>query len=424
MRLAFIGLGAIGLPIARRLALHPHLELSIYDTRPEVLEAEASLGRVAASVADAIADAEVIFTVLPADPHVRSVGEEIAAAGSRGQVLVELSTVAPSTIDVLAAQLDRAGVETLGGALMRSVAAAETGELSIFVGGRADLVEQVRPALEQMATEIRMVATAAAAKALKIVNNMVVSSLDLVICDALLVGARHGIEPGRLVDAIGRSGGESWPLRNHIEKHLLTDELAPGRFSIRYMGKDAALASRLAQDRGQPAWFAGMVNAAYRGTDALGYGNHYHPIVMRWLEHAASSAPVTPSRSAEDALTSEAQAACEALSRGVVAEQALITLDALRLIAAEGVATGEALDHFDAGSASNDGMRALRSGEDVARAAPPLSALVESLDAVCTLAAEVTVPAITFELGRNLALSLADLHGRGASPREIVMSRP
>lgn len=417
MKLAFIGLGAIGLPIAHRLALHPDVELSIYDTRHDVLEAQAALGHVAGSVADAIVEADFVFSVLPADAHVRSVCDEIAASAVAGQVFVDFSTIAPSTIDEVAARLAGAGVQTLGGALTRSVAAAQKGELSIFVGGRAELVERLRPLLGQIATEIRVVDTAAAAKALKIVNNMVVSSLDLVICDALLIGARHGVEPSRLVDALARRGADSWPLRNHIARHLLTDDLAPGRFSTRYMAKDAALALALAQSCGEPAWFAGMVTTALRGTDAIGFGDHYHPIVMRWLELVAGQPPVTPSPPSEGALSGQAQLACQALCGGVVAQQALITLDALRLIAAEGVAMDEALDHLDAGSASNDCVRVLRDG---GRTDDALSTIGDALAAVCALSAEVTVPAITFELGRNVALSLIARHGRGATLRQIV----
>jgi 3-hydroxyisobutyrate dehydrogenase-like beta-hydroxyacid dehydrogenase len=410
VRLAFVGLGAIGLPMARRLGLHPDISMSIYDTRADVLAAEAALGRVATSVADAIADAEFILTVLPADAHVRSVAAEVAASAAEGQVFLDFSTISPRTIDGVAAELADAGVVTLGGALTRSVAAAETGDLSIFVGGAREHLERLRPALEQMASDIRMVDTAPAAKALKIVNNMVVSSLDVVICDVMLVAARHGVGPERFVDELSRRGADSWPLRNHIAKHLLTDELAPGRFSTRYMAKDAALASQLALDHGQPAWFAGLVTAAYRGTDGLGYGDHYHPIVMRWFEHAASAGRVTPDPAPGAPLSSAATETCDELCRVVAAQQALITLEALRLIAQEGVATEEALEHFESGSASNDCGRALRSGGPP-EAAPDVAEMVHALTAGCRLAAEAGVPALTVEVARNLALALLATQG-------------
>lgn len=416
MRLAFVGLGAIGGPIARRLAQHPDIGLSLYDTRPEALEAHAGHGRLAASVADALADVDAIFTVLPADEHVLGVAGEVRAAARPGQMLLDFSTIAPRTMEQIAAGLDAVGVHALGGALTRSVAAAETGDLSIFVGGAAAQIERVRPALDQMASDVRVVDTVAAAKALKILNNLQVSSLGLVICDALLVGVRHGVEPETLVAALQVGGADSWPLRNHIAKHLLPDDLAPGRFSVRYMGKDAALAARLAADRGEPAAFAGVVRAAYRGAESLGFGEHYHPIVMRWLEHAAHTGPTTPRRTVGAVTPAAGSAAAQAkLVHGTIAQQALITFDALRLVVYEGVAMEEALEHFQSGSASNDCVRALRGIGATHAADEPFGALADALGSVCALAAEVSVPAITFEVGRQVALSWASRYGPDAT---------
>jgi 3-hydroxyisobutyrate dehydrogenase-like beta-hydroxyacid dehydrogenase len=399
MRLAFIGLGAIGLPMARRVALHPDVEMAIFDTRPDVLEAEAALGRVASSIPDAVDGADVVFSVLPADPHVRDVGAEIAAAANAGQIFLDFSTIAPSTID--------------------AVGAAETGELSIFVGGDGACIDRIRPALDQMATDVRAVATPGAAKALKILNNMQVSSLDLVICDGLLVGAAHGVEAARVVDSLTRNGADSWPLRNHIAKHLLVDDLAPGRFSTRYMGKDAALAAALAEHHDEPAAFAGLVTAAYRGTDALGFGEHYHPVVMRWFERTAGAQPVTPSTLTQrEGEASEAEAT---VCRGVVAQQALISFDALRLVAREGVPVAEALEHFDSGSASNDTVRALLGTGPARLADLTLREIVDDLRAVCSLAAAAPVPALTFEVGKHVALSWASRFGAECTLSELVV---
>lgn len=408
MKISFIGLGAIGLPIARRLALHPELELAIFDARTEILDREKGLGRVASSVADAIDDADAIFTVLPADAHVRSVAGEVAAAARRGQILLDFSTIAPSTMTDVAIALDSVGVRSLGGALTRSVAAAETGTLSIFVGGPKDVVSMLRPALDQMASDVRLVDTAEAAKALKITNNMVVSSLDLVICEALLLGARHGVDPDALASELARRGAASWPLENHIVKHLLTNDLGPGRFSIRYMGKDASLAAQLARESGNPAVFAGLVLSAYRGAEALGLGDHYHPIVMRWLEHAAAvGRTIGPDRCDTPAVGS-VSTTVETICFGVVCLEALITFDALKLVATQGVSYADALEHFESGSASNDFVRALIRNDATSI---NLGEVVSALAAVAELAAQAVVPGIAFEVGQHAALSLVSVHG-------------
>lgn len=412
LKIAFVGLGAMGLPMARRLSLRSEFDLSIYDARPEVLEAESHLGRVASSVADAIGGADYIFSVLPADRHVQSVANEIDAAAPTG-VFVDFSTIASATITDVGSRLAAVGVRTLGAAVSRSVAAAEVGELTIFIGGEPDLIERLKPALEQMASDIRIVDTAGAAKAVKIFNNMVVSGLDLVICDTLLIGAMLGVRPHQMTDVLMRGGADSWPLRNHIVKHLLTGELAPGRFSTRYMGKDAALAAQLAEDVGEPAWIAGLVGAAYRGTDALGFGDHYHPVVLRWFERAANIDPITPDfpdRAGE--LSDDAQAVAATLCAGVIAQQALMTLDALRLVGLHGVPLSAALDHFDSGAAGNDCIAALRGQRAHAGTSHDLARVVADLGAVCALAASVPTPAMTFEVAKHVALGMLSRYGK------------
>lgn len=412
IKIAFIGLGAIGLPMARRLGNDPNVELTIFDVVPEVLVAEAHLGRVAQSIADALDGNDVVFSVLPADRHVRSVGAEIAAHGHAGQIYVDFSTISPSTMTEVAQAIELKGLTVLSGALMRSVAAAENGTLSIFLGGSVDAIEDIRPALELLATEIRVVESLGVAKALKIVNNMMVSALDLVICDGLLIAAKSGVSAAELVAELHRNGGTSWPLINHIEKHLLTNDLAPGRFSTRYMAKDAALAIVLASERSEPAWFAGMSVAAYRGTDSLGFGDHYHPIVMRWFEHIANLNDVISDVAAvNEILLAQGAEACRLIAEGIVAQQALISLEGLRIISGEAISVAEAVDHFHNGSSSNAFYTQLHAPRTAGGVEQNFGMLASAIARVCDLAQSATVPAFTFEVGRNIALALGRQHG-------------
>src|SRR5688572_30596955 len=96
--LALIGLGAMGEPLARRLADVGGLDLTVFDISPARLAALEGVGRHAASVADAARGADLVFTVLPADPHVEAVTAELSGPG----ILVDLSTIAPRTIEAVA----------------------------------------------------------------------------------------------------------------------------------------------------------------------------------------------------------------------------------------------------------------------------------------------------------------------------------
>src|SRR5687767_9020732 len=99
MRIAFIGLGAMGLPIARRLASVADVELILYDLSRDRLDLAQPLGRIARSVAEATAEADAVFSVLPADRHVESVVADIAVAARPGQIYVDFSTIAPATMN-------------------------------------------------------------------------------------------------------------------------------------------------------------------------------------------------------------------------------------------------------------------------------------------------------------------------------------
>lgn len=391
MRLAQIGLGAMGLPIARRIAGVEGIELAVYDADPTRIE-QAGCGRAASSVADAIHGADCIVTILPADRHVRAVVDEIVPAAEGGQVLADLSTIAPSTIEAVAASLGEVGVRTLSVAITRGTAAAERGELGLFVGGDDIVVARVRPVLDAIASEVRLTGDLASAKALKIANNMVVSVLDIGICEAIVIAGKLGIEPAAVTDHLAESGGDGWALRNHIVACVLGDDLGPGHFSTVNMAKDIGLFIDVAMERSAPSTLAAMSAACYRGTIAHGHAEDYHPVVIRWLEEGAggtSEIAAPPPR--DDVL--------RALSGGVVALQTLANVEALQALRATGISVLEAAEHLASGSAQNDSLASVaRSMTINARA------LVREVTRVLELAHSAAVPALMFETARQAAL--------------------
>ena len=392
MRIAFIGLGSMGMPIAERLARTDGLELSLYDVVPARLAEARALGRTAASVADATEGTDAVFTVLPADPHVRAVADEVAAAGRPGRLFADFSTIAPATIDAVAEQLRAAGMPTLGVTITRGTAAARAGELALFVGGDDHLPPELTAPFRAMAADVRMVGTAGAAKAIKLANNTVLSCIDVAICEALVIGQRLGISADAISSHLLKAGGDSWALRNHIIKHVLPGDLGPGHFSTRHMAKDVRLFTELAAAEGTPALLAGAALACYRGTIAHGFGDDYHPVVIRWLERgAASEALGEPNGDAGQHIVT--------LGAGVVAVQALASLEALAALRARGIAPSAAADHLAGGSAGNDSLSAATARLDGGAELP----VREDLARATALATAVDVPALMFEVGRHAA---------------------
>lgn len=418
MRIAFIGLGAMGLPMARNLA-KAGIELMLYDLDPGRQTQASGLGQVAESFADAVADADYVFSVLPADPHVADVGAQLREHGHAGQVYVDFSTVAPATTRHVADDLASCGIATVSVALTRSTAAAEQGTLALFLGGPQEHLTGLRPAFDAVATDLLPTPSLEAAKAAKIVNNMAVAALDILACEALVLGSRLGSTSRQVLDALAAGGADSWVLGNHIERYVLPDELGPGRFSTRYMAKDVGLCGALARAADQPAFFTGLAESYYRGVQAHGHGADYHMIVIRWLERgAAIDEPVT-SRSPAGGATSD----LTTCAKGAAAVQTLVTVEALTLAAHHGLPTAQAAEYLESGSGGRPTMRAVLSGDHTGLGWR-LDELATQIDAVCELAARMLVPATIFDVARNVARSLGARYGPDADVDTVLAELP
>ncbi|MHB1538147.1 MAG: NAD(P)-dependent oxidoreductase [Solirubrobacteraceae bacterium] len=406
MRIGFVGLGAMGLPMACNLARADGIEVVFHDVRQDVLREVAELGATASSIAELAAGVEVVFSVLPADEHVIAVASEVGAAGRAGQGFVDFSTIHPETIARVAGELARTGIETVGVALTRSTAAAQAGELALYMGGPQEWIERLAPAWQAISTETLVFATASAAKAMKVINNMVVSTIDQLVCESMVLGAKLDVEAGALCRALAAGGADSWALHNHIERYVLPEDLGPGRFSTLYMAKDVRLCAELAASVGLPAFFAGLSRAYYRGSVAHGRGDDYHMIAIRLMEQDANlGAPSTSPPSGE-----AGPDAARSIARGAAAVQTLISLEALAISARSSLSARDAADGMETGSGGNESLRMLL-GDQAAPRPWTLGRLLEQLGQTMALAERVQAPAIVFELARHLALSLIDRHG-------------
>lgn len=395
MRVAFIGMGAMGLPMAGRVAAVEGIDLVACDLNPARLAMAGEFARTTDSVSVAIADADVIFSVVPADAHVLAVAEQIGAHGRPGQVYVDFSTIGPETVDRVARDLAMAGITVVSMALTRSTAAAQAGELVLFGGGMDDeLSALLEPALSAMSVEVRACETLGGAKALKLANNMVVAGIDVAVCEAIVLGGAFGLSATEVVAAIGAHGASSWALTNHIETYVLPDDLGPGRFSTNYMAKDVSLFSTMALGQGGPGVLAALVSAQYRGTVAMGFGNHYHMIVRRWQELAGR-------RYGRLGEVLEPTADLpRTLAHSIAGTHIVLSEDALAATTATGVARREGAAHLIAGSAGNAYLEALLA--DDPRGIPDVETTRHGLDTAIALSEQAHLPSILLAATRAL----------------------
>lgn len=398
MKIAFVGLGAMGLPIAARLAESRVAELSMFDLQEDRRALAAGFGSVPDSLDAAVDGSDLIITVLPADRHVEEVSHDIADCARSGQLFADLSTIAPATIERIASGFERIGVETVSVALTRGAAAARAGTLALFVGTRHEVPAPLRPVLAAMSSEIRYVPTLGAAKALKVANNMAMCLLDIAICDALVLGDRFGLAAAAIVEALPAYGADSWVLRNHVAANLLRGDLGPGHFSTRNMLKDVRLYQQLAAEVRVPAFLPAIAASCYRGVMAAGHGEDYHPIVVEWLRESAASE--LPRQSADVGTLA-------VLGQGVAAIQAMASLDALEVLRRNGLEPADAAAHLATASAANQSLPAAAAWLCGDHSALDPDGLLSALEKVLGLADATDYPALLPETALAAVRELA-----------------
>src|SRR5690606_6441672 len=212
-RIGFIGIGAMGAPMAACLAMAGY-RLVVHDSRREPVDAfvaahgaEGAVG--AASLAELGAAADVVITILPTSAIVSEVlfGEQgLAAALRPGTLVIDMTSGVPAVTVALAERLARQDVALFDAPVAGGVARAVTGQLAIMAGGEAAHVDRALPILQAMGTVTRTGAIGTG-HAMKALNNLVSSGGFLIGIEALLIGSRFGIDPETMVDILNLSTG-------------------------------------------------------------------------------------------------------------------------------------------------------------------------------------------------------------------------
>jgi 3-hydroxyisobutyrate dehydrogenase len=260
-RVAFIGLGTMGLPMARHLVAAGY---EVVGCDLEAARAEALDARVAATPAEAAQGAETALLSLPSPEAVERVAGELP----RGLLLIDLSTGPPALARRLAEQFEAA----LDAPVSGGPRGAESATLTIMVGGSTEAFERARPLLESLGRPVR-VGGPGAGQVAKLCNNLIAGATMAAIAEACAVAEREGIDPGTLYDLLTTSTGDSRVLRTRFplpgvdEAHPSSREYEP-LFALDLIAKDLALALELTGS----APVAAAALAAYRHAQEGGFG--------------------------------------------------------------------------------------------------------------------------------------------------------
>jgi 2-hydroxy-3-oxopropionate reductase len=278
----FIGVGVMGREMVLNLLKGGH-RVRLFDARPEAAESLRSHGaEVAASVADAIRDAEVAITMLPDTPQVEAVvcgPDGILAHPPAGRVLIDMSTISPQATRDMSAALAKVGVAMLDAPVSGGPQGAKSATLSIMVGGDSTALEKVQAVLGAMGTTVVHMGESGAGQVTKLCNQLVVGINLQGVCEAIALGRAAGVDLDKLREALLGGSAASWMMQNLAPKIIAKD--ADAGFRIDLMLKDLRLTGELAFALGTPLPGNALVTNLFLEARAHGEGHNGNQALYR-----------------------------------------------------------------------------------------------------------------------------------------------
>jgi 3-hydroxyisobutyrate dehydrogenase-like beta-hydroxyacid dehydrogenase len=180
------------------------------------------------------------------------------------------------------------GARFIDAPIARTRQAAENGTLLIMAGGDPADLEQARPWLQCLATDITHCGPTGAGQITKILNNMVMFQTGLALSEAYAIAQRAGFDPDTIFRTISQGSGDSFALRNHGMKAILPGEFPTRAFSVQYARKDLSYALAMARQLGIPVLGAQAVEESFEAAIAGGQGDRYWPVISRVIAGAAN----------------------------------------------------------------------------------------------------------------------------------------
>ncbi|HUP27287.1 MAG TPA: NAD(P)-dependent oxidoreductase [Chloroflexia bacterium] len=302
-RVGLIGLGAIGLPVGKRLLGAGHDLTVVPHVNREPAEELAALGaKIAGSPRDLTGDCEVLVTSLPDVPQVREVlfGDGgFANSASTGQLHIDLSTITPSAAQEFHSRLAEQGIASVDAPVSGGPTRAADGTLTIMVGGDEAAFDRAAPILSALGSSITRVGGPGSGQAVKLVNQLMISVIMLANAEALTLGVKAGVPLETLTSVISTASGANGLLQHWLPKTLFTGDVSGG-FALDLLMKDLSAALSWAAELKSPTFGGAIAQQLYRLAQLDGHGRHDYSSVATVYEQAAGVELRMPRAKSED----------------------------------------------------------------------------------------------------------------------------
>jgi 3-hydroxyisobutyrate dehydrogenase len=285
----FIGVGNMGNPMASNV-LKAGFPMIVYDKNPRAMENLLQAGAQGAASARAVVEgAELVLTSLPASPDVEAVYLEpggLVDSAKPGTILIDLSSVLPSTPRKIEPRAQARGVHFLEAPVSGGVSGARAATLAIMVGGDPETLTQAQSVLRAIGPNIFHVGPVGAGNTVKAINNMLASVNALAMMEGVALGVKAGLDPMTIYEVVKASSGASKALER-IPNSLIPRHFEPG-FKVQLMNKDLETFNTIAKELHVPVSFANVAQQYQQMAIAAGLAEQDTSVVMTIIEHLAA----------------------------------------------------------------------------------------------------------------------------------------
>lgn len=272
MRVAFVGLGVMGYPMAGYLSRAGH-DVTVYNRTTAKAEAWCAEfgGRMAATPAEAARDTDIVFSCVGNDDDVRQVllgSDGVLATIPAGALMVDHTTASATIAREIAALADERSVGFLDAPVSGGQAGAESGQLTVMVGGDKAVFDRAFAVIECYAKAITLIGPAGAGQLAKMVNQICIAGIVQGLAEGLHFAKMAGLDPAVVIDSISKGAAQSWQMENRWET-MVNDEFEFG-FAVDWMRKDLAIALQEASMNGASLEMTQLVDQFYAEVQTLG----------------------------------------------------------------------------------------------------------------------------------------------------------
>lgn len=287
MKIAFIGMGTMGAPMALNL-LKAGYDVTVHNRTRDREIPVATAGAQRAASPQAAAAADVVVTCVSDTPDVEAVllGDQGVIHGARpGTIVIDMSTISPQATQNIAAALANKNIAFVDAPVSGGSEGAKSGTLSIMAGGDAETISKVHPVLAAMGSTITHIGPVGSGQLTKAINQIIVAGTYWSVAEGLALGLKAGLDMDQVVQAVGGGAAGSWGL-THRSSNMIQNDYPLG-FRVRLHQKDLNIALEAARTLGVPLPVAAYVEQMETGLINRGYGDEDLSAIARTVREQA-----------------------------------------------------------------------------------------------------------------------------------------